>query len=101
MIIYNVTVNISESAHEDWLTWMRTKHIPDVLATGFFTEHKLMRIVSRQPDEEGFTYAIQYFCNSHEDLETYQKNFAPALQKEHTERYEGEFAAFRTVLELI
>ena len=34
MIIYNVTINIDESAHDQWLNWLKTKHIGEVLATG-------------------------------------------------------------------
>jgi hypothetical protein len=101
MIIYNVTVNVSDDIHDEWLAWMREKHIPDVLATGFFSEHKLMKILSRQADEEGFTYAVQYFCKNLNELDAYQKNFAPALQKEHTAKFEGKFAAFRTVMEIV
>ncbi len=29
MYIYNVTVNIEESAEKDWLDWMKNKHIPE------------------------------------------------------------------------
>ncbi|MEG1025142.1 MAG: DUF4286 family protein, partial [Flavobacterium sp.] len=28
MIIYNVTTNIHESVHDQWLKWMQEKHIP-------------------------------------------------------------------------
>ncbi|MGQ3086877.1 DUF4286 family protein, partial [Flavobacterium sp.] len=30
MIIYNVTINIDDSVHDKWLTWMMEKHIPEV-----------------------------------------------------------------------
>jgi hypothetical protein len=33
--------------------------------------------------------------------ETYKTEFAPALQKEVTERYPGKFVAFRTLLEVL
>ena len=45
MIIYNVTVNVDESIHHDWLKWMQNKHINDVLATGLFTNAKMVRVV--------------------------------------------------------
>ena len=35
MVIYNVTVNIDDSAHDEWLIWIK-EHIPQVLATGKF-----------------------------------------------------------------
>lgn len=99
MILYNVTVNLDESIHTDWLDWMRTKHIPDVLRTGLFEGYKMYKVQTRQEDETGMTYSIQYFLSSMEKYEKYQKEFAPALQQEYNTRYAGKFAAFRTVLE--
>ncbi|MDA9311992.1 DUF4286 family protein [Vicingaceae bacterium] len=99
MIVYSVTVNIDSSIHEDWLTWMKNKHIPDVMDTGYFTEYRMLKVISRQEDEEGISYNIQYTCASMADLHQYQAQKAPALQKEHEARYTGKFAAFRTLLE--
>ena len=98
MIIYNVTVNINDDIHEDWLTWMKTVHIPDVLNTGKFTGYKMMKILSTHPEETGHTYAIQYFCRDEETLQKYFQEDAPSLQKEHTERYKDKFTAFRTIM---
>lgn len=99
MIVYSVTVNIDNSIHEDWLAWMKNKHIPDVMATGYFSEYRMLKVISRQEDEEGVSYNIQYTCASKADLHQYQVKEAPALQKEHSDRYESKFAAFRTLLE--
>ncbi len=99
MIIYNVTVKIENSVHDDWLQWMRTTHIPDVLATGKFVENKLCKVLV--DDTDGITYSIQYTCESMELLEKYYEEDAPKLQAEHTERYRDKFVAFRTLLEVM
>lgn len=99
MIVYSVTVNIEEEVHADWLAWMKNKHIPDVMASGIFKEYRLLKVISRNEGEEGFSYNIQYSCPTMADLHKYQVNHAPALQKEHSDRYEGKFVAFRTLLE--
>lgn len=99
MIIYNVTVKIDNSHHDDWLNWMKSKHIPDVLATGKFTEHKMCKVLV--DDTDGVTYSIQYSCPSMEMLQEYYNHHAPSLQEEHTERYKDKFVAFRTLLELV
>lgn len=101
MIVYNVTVNVDEAVHEEWLQWMKTKHIPDVMATGMFTDHTILRLLSRQEDETGVTYAIQYKCKDMATYERYQREFAPALQADTLRLYEGKFAAFRTLLEVV
>ena len=100
MILYNVTINIDDSVHEEWLEWMKTKHIPDVLSTGLFLENKIFKIKSDDA-EEGNTYSIQYYLNSAEDFEKYKNEFAPKFQTEHTEKYKDKFVAFRTIMELV
>lgn len=99
MIVYSVTVNIEDEVHADWLAWMKNKHIPDVMACGIFKEYRLLKVISRNEGEEGFSYNIQYSCPTMADLHKYQVKHAPALQKEHSDRYEGKFVAFRTLLE--
>lgn len=99
MIIYNVTVNIDDSVHEEWLKWMKEKHIPDVMATGYFLENKLCRILV--DEESGTSYSFQYTCRNMEELKAYQAKHAPRLQKEVADRYKGKFVAFRTLLEII
>ena len=100
MILYNVTVNIDNAVREDWLEWMQLIHIPDVMATGFFVSNQIARLIHEE-DNGGTTYAVQYIARTMEELEEYQRDFAPALQREHQKRYEGKFVAFRTMLEIV
>lgn len=99
MILYNVTVSIDSQIQVDWLNWMRTKHIKDVLATGCFSECRISRIQGEE--EGGVTYSVMYVSPSQELYDRYQKEHAPQLQAEHTQRYSGQFAAFRTLLHVI
>jgi len=99
MYIYNVTVNVDESILNDWLWWMKNEHIPDVMATGRFIEHRFLKLLSVQEDETGSTYAIQYLAETLGHIESYLQTEAPALQKKHIDRYQTRVLAFRTVLE--
>ena len=47
------------------------------------------------------TYSIQYTCESQEKLDVYNQDFAPALQAEHNNKFQGKFVAFRTLMEVI
>ena len=98
MIIYNVTVNIDEDVHEEWLDWMQRVHIPDVMNSGMFLEAKISKILAEE--EGGLSYAIQYLCESMEMYDQYQDIFAPKLQADHTAKYSGKFVAFRTLLKV-
>jgi hypothetical protein len=99
MIIYNVTVNIEHDVHDEWLKWMKTEHIPDVMKTGFFIENKICKVLV--DEEQGITYSIQYTAPDMQALETYQRDHAPRLQKEHSDRFANKFVAFRTLLEIV
>ncbi len=100
MIIYSVTISIDEDVHEEWVTWMKEVHIPDVMATGLFVENRFAKVLLAK-DEGGVSYSIQYLCKSMSDLQKYQGSHAPRLQADHSKKYEGKFIAFRTLLETI
>lgn len=97
MIIYSVTVKIDLDVHNEWIEWMKSKHIPDVLATKKFVDYKMLRVLA-EDEQAGITYNIQYRAESMSDYFDYQNDFAPALQVEHTEKYKDKFVAFRTLL---
>jgi hypothetical protein len=99
MILYNVTVSIDPAIHEEWLDWMKAKHIPDVMATGCFIEGRISRVHGEE--DGGLTFAIAYVASDQETYERYQNEFAPTLQKEHGEKFAGRFAAFRTLLTVL
>ncbi|MCB0570547.1 MAG: DUF4286 family protein [Phaeodactylibacter sp.] len=100
MILYNVTIKIATALHEDWLRWMKTEHIPDVLATGLFVEHRLLHILGEE-ESEGVSYAIQYLCPSLDAFMEYRDKHAKRLQEEHSRRYQGQYVAFRTLMEVL
>lgn len=100
MIIYNVTINIDNSVAEEWLGWMKSTHIPEVMATGYFLNNQIARLLNEE-DNGGVTYAVQYTCRNLEDLEEYQREHAPELQAKVLERYPEKFVAFRSLLEIV
>ena len=99
MILYNVTVNIDFDVEEEWKTWMRDIHIPEVLATGMFISHKFYKLLGEVPEANGATYSIQYFAKDIGTINHYMENFAPALMQKHLQKYQGKHVSFRTILE--
>jgi len=100
MYIYNVTINIEESIQEEWLNWMREKHIPEMLATGKFIK-ALMTQVMVNEEMGGFTYSVQYTSHSKDMLEKYYKEDANHLRNEAQKLFSNKFVAFRTELDII
>lgn len=99
MFIYNVTVNIADDVHQNWVKWMKEKHINDVMKTGCFVDSQLVKVL--YVEDEGHTYSVQYKFLEMSDIEKYQKEFASALQAEHKEMFGEKYTAFRTLLQII
>ncbi|MBK9150261.1 MAG: DUF4286 family protein [Saprospiraceae bacterium] len=99
-VLYNVTVKIDHSVHDEWLSWMTAVHIPDVMATGCFESYTMNRIIGDN-DEHGQGYAIQYTARNMQEFQRYNTDYAPSLQKAHAERYRDMYVAFRTLMEIV
>jgi len=99
MHIYNVTINIEEQIHQKWVQWMKSEHIPAMLATGKFSAALMTRVLIEE-EMGGATYSVQYRTDSKETLQKYYADDAPTLRA-HGKEFEGKFVAFRTELEII
>ena len=100
MIIYNVTINIHESVHNQWMQWMQEKHINDVLATGKFSSARMVKVLVEE-EMGGTTYSLQFTTDSKETLQRYYEEDAPKLREEGLQLFGDKMLAFRTELELI
>jgi hypothetical protein len=100
MIIYNVTIKVEASIADAWLQWMLQEHIPDMMNTGCFTSHKVVRLL--EVDEtEGPTYAIQYHADSKADYNRYIEMHASTLREKSLDKWGDRFIAFRSVMQVI
>lgn len=100
MILYNVTINIHESVHDQWMKWMQEKHINDMLATGKFSSARMVKVLVEE-DMGGTTYSVQFTTDSKETLQRYYDEDAPKLRAESASLFGDKMLAFRTELELI
>lgn len=96
MFVYNVTVNVEDAIHDEWLQWMKEIHIPEVMATNLFESNKIFEVLVE--NETGKTYSIQYEYAEMESLQLYQEMYAAKLQADHLKRYGDKVLAFRTLL---
>ncbi|MFP9097590.1 DUF4286 family protein [Flavobacterium sp. RHBU_24] len=100
MIIYNVTSNVDDSIHQQWLEWMMDKHVPDIMATGKFYKIKIVKVLG---DEQhgGTTYSVQYTAENREKLDEYYRDHSPKLRGEMKQLFGDKVLQFRTELELV
>jgi hypothetical protein len=100
MIIYNVTSNVHDSIHEEWLHWMQHTHIPEMIATGKFTKARLVKVLI---DEEmgGTTYSVQFYTDSKATLDKYYEEDADRLRQHTRAKFGDHVVSFRTELQFI
>ncbi|MEZ4917953.1 MAG: DUF4286 family protein [Saprospiraceae bacterium] len=100
MLLYNVTVTIDLDIKSDWLKWMKETHIPDVMSTGMFISYRMSQLLNHEHTDSEI-FSIQYLVKDQAHLDRYQTEFAPSLQQDHSQRYSGKFATFRTLMEVL
>ena len=91
---------MDQKVEQEWVRWMIEEHIPDVLNTGKFLSHSLQKVIGSE-NETGVTYAVQYIAPDSHTFDKYQQEDAERLQKLHQQKYDGQYAAFRTIMHIV
>ena len=100
MIIYNVTVKVNWPIHDDWLKWMMDIHIPEVIGTGCFEKHQLVRLLEID-EAEGPTYSVQYYATTRTKYDEYIQLYSASLRQKSIALWGDQFIAFRTIMEIV
>ena len=100
MIIYNVTIKVNTSIAKGWLSWLKEEHIPEVIATGCFTNANIMRLLEID-ETEGPTFAIQYFAEKRSNYDLYIEKFAGMMRQKSFDKWGNKFIAFRSLMQVV
>lgn len=100
MLVYNVTVKVDWRIHDEWVKWMLNEHLPEMVTTGCFTSSKLLRLLETE-ENDGPTYAAQYFAENKADYDRYIKEHSAAVRKKYNERWGDRVIAFRTLMQVV
>jgi Fic family protein len=98
MIVYNLSIKVLPEIEKDWISWLQQEHIPEVMASGQFTDNKIYRLLNHNEDD-GSTFVIQYFAPSIDHYNKYIEEFASLLREKSIDRWGEKFIAFRTIME--
>ena len=100
MILYNVTIKVDAAIATKWLAWLKAEHIPEMMHTGCFTKHNILRLLEVE-DSDGPTFAIQYFLESKSLYTLYIEKFSNSMRQKSFELWSDKFLAFRSVMEFV
>jgi hypothetical protein len=100
MILYNVTIKVHYSIHNEWLRWLKEEHIIDIMQTECFSDFKILKLLEVD-ESEGPTYAIQYFAESKALYNLYIEKFATEMRNRSFAKWGDKFIAFRSVMQIV
>ncbi|SEJ28884.1 protein of unknown function [Cyclobacterium xiamenense] len=100
MILYTITINIDNEREAEFVEWMKYEYLPRVMQTGLFFEKRFFRLL-QEDNGDGINFSAQFFAESMEDLEFYQKKYSATLWDMLKEKFGSQFVSFRSVLESV
>lgn len=92
MIIYEITAAVRADLVEEYENYMRGRHIPDLLATGFFGGAAFARSSENR-------YRIRYEAFDRKALDDYLEKDAPRLRADFIRHFPGGIELAREVWE--
>lgn len=101
MLIYSVTVSVENEIAPDWLEWMKSSHLPEVMATGCFLKYQFHRLVEPIFEPDTVTYNVLYYVESQARLDAYRNEHSPRLRHHVFMRYGEKTTAVRSILDII
>ncbi len=97
MFVYNITFKVEHEFLDDWIKWQKEIHIPAILDTGCFYDHRFYELMNLE-EEDGRTFVIQFLAKSKSDYNRYQNIFAGSLRHRAIEKWKDHVVSFRTLL---
>ena len=99
MIIYNETFVVEGSAEQEWLQWIQQEHIPAAMATGYFTESKILTVLDSP--NEGVTYCVQYITDEIVKYNLFKERHLHHLHTRHHQQFENRYVLFNSLMKTI
>ena len=100
MIVYNITANVSWVVHNEWLRWMQEVHIPEILATGWFFEYRILKLLDVD-DIDGPTYAIQFHTLTMDNYRSFVEKHEALFRQKVMGKWRDQVVAFSSVMEVL
>lgn len=92
MIVYEVAVRVANPVFDDYVGWLTSEHIPEVIAhEGFVKAELLLEPSSKE------RCRVLYYVQNQTFLENYLTKHAAALRGKTTQRWGNQVAAERSV----
>lgn len=100
MLIFNTTLHLEDSIHDECLEYLKSEYIPKSLVGNFLEQPSLARI-ERQHEESGISYALQFRTKDIDSLNKWAEEVGKYVQQQLTEKFGNKVNGFATLMEEI
>lgn len=100
MLIFNTTLHLDDSIHNECLIFLKEKYIPQAISNGMLEQPTLARIEA-QHEEHGVSYAMQFKTSDIDTLNNWAGTIGEKLSEELNTKFGNKVAGFVTLLEEI
>lgn len=100
MLIFNTTLHLEDSVHDECLEFLKKVYIPRSLEGSFLEQPSLARI-EKLHEESGVSYALQFKTSDIDTLNQWADEVGEFLQQQLTELFGNKVTGFATLLEEI
>ena len=100
MYLHNITYLVPHAIKNDWLRWMQEEHIPEMLATGLFTHHRMLQLMEVD-ESEGVTFACQFYTETEPNYRKYISGHSKTLQEKASIVWGDQVVSFRTLMKSV
>lgn len=100
MLIFNTTLHLDDSVHDECLIFLKEIYIPQAISNGLLEQPSLARI-DAQHEEHGISYAMQFKTENIDTLDKWAATTGEALSRKFNEKFGAKVAGFVTLLEEI
>ncbi len=97
LVIYNITTKIDRDIEDEWITWQKEVHIPEIMALGFFYDYRFSKLLNPD-DADGKIFVIQFYAKERDDYENYSKQHSERITNNAFYKWNNKFLVFESLL---
>jgi hypothetical protein len=99
MQVYNISFQIAPTLQGQWLSWMKNKFIPLIMATDCFNNHQFYEIDITE--DQAPTYTLQLYTAQPEKLTQYQETLSSPIMDELLNTWGDQCFHFITTMRIV
>lgn len=100
MYLYNTTIKVDWSIHDEWLKWMKSTHIPYYMSLDVFSKHLFLRILQTD-EQDGPTYALQLFVEAKSIYNRFAAKNLSEIIRQQQAVWSSKMLTFSTLMEIV